>query len=484
MKQPNILFAIADDASHFGAYGDKFVHTPHFDAIAKEGVLFENSFCTNPKCAPSRASILSGKHTWQLESGCTHFCEFPKNVALFPDLLEQAGFHVGFTGKGWGPGDYECNGYKRNPAGNEYNSKSLTPPEGSSISTIDYVGNFKDFLEDRNENQPFYFWYGCKEPHRVYTDGEGLSHGKKLEDITVPSYLPDNEVVRSDFCDYAFEIDWFDQKLGEILDYLKEIGEYDNTLIVVTSDNGAPFPRIKGQMYEDDFNLPLAISWQNKVKGGRKVSDIVSFIDFAPTFLELAEAKTPESMGGTSLTDILFSQAEGQVNLKRNRAYMGRERHDMGRYLDQGYPVRSIRSEKYLYSRNFEPSRYPAGNPDTNYPNCDPSPTKREILLLHANRENFYYNLSFGLRPEEELFDIQNDPECMKNLAKSPAFQKIKEDLFQELMAELKRTGDPRAFGHGDIFDTYRYVKDAPHAWYNLEKKYWARADEVGYQNV
>lgn len=353
MKKPNILFAIADDASHFGAYGDKFVHTPHFDAIAKEGVLFENSFCTNPKCAPSRASILTGKHTWQLESGCTHFCEFPKNVALYPDILEKVGYHIGFTGKGWGPGDYECNGYTRNPAGNEYNEKTLTPPEGSSISPLDYVANFKEFMSKKEENSPFYFWYGAKEPHRVYTVGEGTSHGKKTEDIVVPSYLPDNEVVRSDFCDYAFEIDWFDQQLGGMLDFLKEIGEYDKTLIVVTSDNGAPFPRIKGQMYEDDFNLPLVISWKDGIKGDRKVRDIISFIDFAPTFLEFAQADIPETMGGKSLSDILLSEKDGQVNPLGNRAYMGRERHDMGRYQDKGYPVRSIRTEKYLYNRNL-----------------------------------------------------------------------------------------------------------------------------------
>ncbi len=477
-KRPNILFAVADDASHFGAYGDKFVNTPHFDAIAKEGVLFENSFCTNPKCAPSRASILTGKHTWQLESACTHFCEFPPNLTLFPDLLEEVGYHVGFTGKGWGPGDYLCNGYQRNLAGNEYNKRKITPPQGTSISNVDYLGNFKDFLTYKTENQPFYFWYGCKEPHRKYTDGEGTLNGKKLEEISVPSYLPDNEIVRSDFCDYAYEVDWFDQKLGEILQHLKDIGQYDNTLIVVTSDNGAPFPRIKGQMYEDDFNLPLAISWKNGIKGDRIVSDIVSFIDFAPTFLELAEATIPESMCGTSLTDILFSEKVGQVNPKRNRAYMGRERHDMGRYQDTGYPVRSIRTEKYLYSRNFEPSRYQTGNPETNYPNCDNSPTKREILLLHAEGENYFYNLAFGLRTEEELFDITIDPECMINLAKRPELQDIKKELWEELLAELKRTMDPRALGNGDIFDTYRYVKDAPHAWYNLEKKYWSRADK------
>ncbi len=475
MNRPNILFAIADDASHMGAYGDQFVNTPNFDDIAKEGVLFENSFCTNPKCAPSRASILTGKHTWQLESACTHFCDFPANLKLFPDILEGNGYHVGFTGKGWGPGEYLEHGYTRNPAGNEYNKKTLAPPDGSSIHNTDYAENFKDFLADKNDDQPFYFWYGCREPHRAYTEGEGERYGKDPDKVKVPAYLPDNERVRKDFCDYAFEIDWFDTQLGKLIDILKEQGLYENTLIVVTSDNGCPFPRVKGQMYEDDFNLPLAISWKNKIKGDRKIKDIISFIDFAPTFLEVAGAEIPEEMVGKSLTDILYSEKSGVVNESRNRAYMGRERHDMGRYQDSGYPVRTIRTPEFLYSRNYCPERTPAGNPETYYANCDNSPTKEEILFKHAVGDNYYYNLSFGLRPEEELFDIVNDSECMNNLAYLPEYAQIKSDLWKELQEELLKQKDPRSQGKGDIFDGYRYVGNPPHAWYNYELKHWQK---------
>ena len=129
-KRPNILFALADDASHFSAYGHTFVNTPHFDRVANEGILFNNMFTTNPKCAPSRASMLTGMHTWQLKEACTHWCVFPgpDEFPVYPDLLEAAGYHVGFTGKGWAPGDYERNGRTRNPAGTEYNDKTLTPP--------------------------------------------------------------------------------------------------------------------------------------------------------------------------------------------------------------------------------------------------------------------------------------------------------------------------------------------------------------------
>ncbi|MFI3206578.1 MAG: sulfatase [Clostridia bacterium] len=473
MKQPNILFALADDASHMGIYGHDFVYTPNFDEVAKNGILFQNSFTTNPKCAPSRASILTGRHTWQLKEGCTHFCEFPANFLLFPDLLENVGYHVGFTGKGWGPGNYEINGYKRNPAGNEYNKYTLTPPENSQIFNTDYARNFEDFLSEKNDNQPFYFWYGCREPHRAYIDGEGISHGKDPKKVKIPAYLPDNDIVRSDFCDYAFEIDWFDEQLGKIIQVLKDKDEYENTLIVVTSDNGCPFPRVKGQMYEQDFNLPLAISWENKIKSGRVIEDIISFVDFAPTFLELAGAEIPESLSGKSLSDILFSEKDGQVNEERNRAYMGRERHDMGRLDDKGYPVRCIRTPQFLYCRNFEPSRTPAGNPETFYANCDNSPTKTCILHQHADNNNFYYNLSFGLRPLEELYDIKKDPECMHNLANNEEFFEIKESLWKELFEELQKTDDPRVFGNGDIFDTYRFINNPPHAWYNFKKSWY-----------
>ncbi|WP_010167139.1 sulfatase [Candidatus Epulonipiscium viviparus] len=472
MKKPNILFAIADDASHFGAYGHKLVNTPVVDALAAEGILFNNAFTVNPKCAPSRASILTGKLTWQLESGCTHFCEFPTGQILFPDLLEDNGYHIGYTGKGWGPGDFTVSGYTRNPAGVEYNTKTLTPPAGSNISKIDYAANFKVFMDAKTADQPFYFWYGGFEPHRKYNEGEGILHGKDPADVKVPIYLPDNDRVRGDFCDYAFEIDWFDLQLGKIVDYLKEIGEYDNTIIVVTSDNGCPFPRVKGQMYEDDLRLPLIITWKNGTAGGRVVDDLVSFIDFAPTFAQAAGVKKPESFCGKSLFDIFESNNSGVINSTRDRVFMGRERHDMGRVNDTGYPVRCIRTPQYLYIHNYHPFAAPAGNAETGYPNCDPSPSKEEILLLHAKNNNIYYNLSFGLRPEEQLFDIKVDSACMENLAYEESFAEIKTALRRELDAQLIATNDPRSNGNGDIFDSYAYVGKAPHAWFRLEDKY------------
>jgi arylsulfatase A-like enzyme len=473
-KRPNILFALADDASHFSAYGHRFVNTPHFDRVAREGIRFKNMFTTNPKCAPSRASVLTGMHTWQLKEACTHFCVFPgtDEFPVYPDLLESSGYHVGFTGKGWAPGDWQRKGRTRNPSGTEYNAKTLAPPEGSLIANCDYTANFEDFLNKRADGQPFCFWYGGREPHRQYVAGEGQRHGKKMEDTdTVPPYWPDEQLVREDMLDYAFETEWFDSHLGKMLAILEERGELENTLVIVTSDNGCPFPRVKGQMYDDDFRLPFAAMWPAQIKPGGTTESLCSFIDLTPTFLELAGIPVPRTLPGKPLTDI-FQTLE---NPARSRAYMGRERHDMGRENDAGYPVRCIRTPQHLYVRNFEPDRWPAGNPETGFTNCDGSPTKDRILELHEQGEDFHFNQAFGKRPFEQLFDVVNDPYCMTNLADDPQFAQTRESLWKELEAKLKETGDPRIFGNGDLFDTYEYTGDAPHSWVNYVNGTWQK---------
>lgn len=456
-KRPNILFAIADDASHMNAYGHSFVNTPNFDWVAKTGALFRNAFTTNPKCAPSRASICTGMHTWQLEEACGHIvCTFSNKFAVFSEILEDANYFVGYTGKGWAPGHWKEGGRKYNPAGPCFNDKKLEPPEKTNVSRIDYTENFKDFLNQKPEDKPFCYWYGALEPHRHYVPGEGIRSGKKRSDIEkVPSYWPDNDIVRSDMLDYAFEIEWFDKHLGQILDVLRENGEIDNTIIVVTSDNGCPFPRVKGQMYEQDFHLPLAICWPKLKNGERIVDDLISFTDFAPTFLEAASLEKHPQMTGKSMLDLITSDKSGQIDPERTAVYMGRECHDAGREGDKGYPVRCIRNYAYLYVRNFEPDRWPAGNPETQFTNCDGSPTKDSIIELKDQGNDYYYDLAFGKRPLEELYNIKMDPECLCNLAIKEEYQDLKNEMYQQLKAKLEETNDPRIFGKGHIFDEY-----------------------------
>src|SRR5690606_16779345 len=154
-----------------------------------------------------------------------------------------------------------------------------------------------------------------------YAGGEGLRSGKRLEDVRLPSYWPDDDIVRSDVLDYAYETEWFDRHLGLMLAKLEAIGELDNTVVIVTSDNGMPFPRVKGQMYEQDFHLPLAMCWRAAAPGGRRVEDLVSFIDLAPTILEAAGVEIPAQCAGKSLLDILRSGKSGRVDPARNRVY-------------------------------------------------------------------------------------------------------------------------------------------------------------------
>ncbi len=473
-KQPNILFVLADDASHFGAYGHRFVQTPNIDRVARDGILFTRAFTTNPKCAPSRASILTGRHTWQNGAACLHWNHWPDDLAVYPDAIEAAGYHVGYTGKPWAPGDWKRSGRTRNPAGPAYNEHTLVPPEGTRISDCDYAANFRAFLDARAEGAPFCFWFGAREPHRAYAPGEGQRYGKKLGEVDViPPYWPQEDVVKADMLDYAFEIEWFDRQLGAVLEALEATGELANTLVVVTSDNGAPFPRVKGQMYDDDFRLPLVAMWPDRIAPGRTVEDLVSFIDLAPTFLEAAGCPPSPDMAGKSLLDIFDASGSGMVTADRTRAFMGRERHDMGREGDLGYPVRCIRTPRWLYVRNFAPDRWPAGNPETGYTNCDSSPTKTRILARKEEGEELCWQKCFGKRPAEELYDIDADPFCMENLAGEPEHAEVKASLRQELEAELRATGDPRILGNGDVFETHEYVGDAPHSWAHYQAGDW-----------
>lgn len=466
-RRPNILFIIFDDWSHghAGAYGCNWIRTPNFDRVAREGVLFTNCFTSNPKCSPCRASILTGRNTWQLKEAVSHFSIFPNEFPVYPDLLEKSGYFVGLTGKGWGPGDYQSTGWKRNPAGPEFRKITAKPPY-DGISNLDYAANFSVFLDQRPKEKPFCFWMGFHEPHRRYEDGSGVRAGRNPADVTVPKYLPDNRTVRSDMLDYALEVEWGDQHIGRALKKLEEIGELDNTLIVVTSDHGQPFPRVKGQIYEHGFHVPLAVRWGKNIPAGRVVDDFINVRDYGPTFLEAAGVPKAGSMTGRSFLDVLKSSKSGTVDTTRNVMLVGKERHDLGRPNDAGYPVRAIRTTEFLYVRNFEPERWPAGNPETGYRNVDDSPTK--TLIISSFDE--YYRMSFGMRPAEELYDIKSDPDCVKNLAGVAKYAQVKRQLRERMMEMLRQEEDPRALGRESFFDTIDYTGGKKHSYDNWLK--------------
>ncbi|WP_373652798.1 MULTISPECIES: sulfatase [unclassified Schlesneria] len=454
-SRPNILFVIFDDwggSRHSGVAGCQWIKTPNFDRIAREGILFANAFTSNPKCSPCRASILTGRNTWQLREAVSHNGNFPSGFETFPDLLERSGYTIGYTGKGWGPGDFRASGRTRNPVGPVYDKlKQESPTTG--INKNDYAGNFDDFLQQRPADKPFFFWIGFHEPHRAYEWDTGARSGKSLDSVNVPTYLPDTEIVRRDLLDYALEVEWGDAQLGKALAVLEKTGQLDNTLIVVTSDHGMPFPFVKGQIHDDAFHLPLAIRWGAGVPGGRVVQDFVNVRDFAPTFLEVAGAAPHEQITGRSLTNILRSKTSGYIE-NRDVMLVGKERHDIGRIHDQGYPVRAIRTKEFLYVHNFHPERWPAGDPETDFGNVDPSPSKEVIKVL----KGYYYDLSFGKRLPDELYRITDDPDCVNNLANELAFQNDVQRLRAQMVQLLKEEGDPRVLGTFGELEQYQYV--------------------------
>lgn len=444
-------------------YGTKWTNTPAFNRVAKEGLLFNNAYTPNAKCGPSRSIILTGRNTWQLEEAANHLAYFPQKFKTYPEALAEKGYKVGFTGKGWAPGTaLNADGSKRQLLVKPYNKiKRKTPTKG--ISKVDYVANFKTFLAQKNNEEPFCFWYGGHEPHRKYEYGTGVSVGnKKLAQLdSVFSYWPQTETVKNDILDYAFELEYFDKQLGGILKILEENGELDNTIIVVTSDNGMPFPRVKGLSYEHSNHLPLAIMWKNGIKNsGRVIQDYISFTDFAATFADVSGYSAKElgmqPIQGKTLQPFFSSKKEDLIKPKKDYVLLGQERHDVGRPNDVGYPVRGIVKDGFMYLINYENNRWPAGNPETGYTNTDGSPTKTEILELKRSGKNTkYWDLNFGKHTKEELYQVSVDEDCMHNLADKINYQKVKKSLKKILISQLKKQKDPRMFGNGAIFDNY-----------------------------
>jgi hypothetical protein len=321
------------------------------------------------------------------------------------------------------------------------------------------------FLDSRQDETPFCFWFGSLESDRKYEFGSGVvKGGKSTGDITdVPGFWPDNETVRNDMLDYAFETEYFDKQVTSILNTLEERGELENTVIIITSDNGMPFPRAEGQAYEYSNHVPLAIMWKKGLRNpGRNVRDFVSSIDFAPTLLEAAGINISGSgmqpVQGKSLMNILKSPKKGWIENSRNQVLIGRERNNPGRPGDAGYPVRGLVRDGFLYLINYKPDRWPSGNPETGYPDTDDSPTKTSILDMQGKRSAIkYLQLNFGTRDEEELYLLSEDPQCITNLALDPGYNPVKRRLHEELYLELLQQDDPRMYGKGDAFDDYPY---------------------------
>jgi uncharacterized sulfatase len=273
-----------------------------------------------------------------------------------------------------------------------------------------------------------------------------------------------------------------DMMVGIFYEELRTARRLENTLFVLTGDNGVPgFPRGKTQMYDLGSAAPLLVRWPAKVKPGRTAEDIVNLMDLAPTFLEAAGLKIPATMDGRSLMPQLVASGSGWVEASRQSAVFGRERH----YADARpgnlpYPSRAIRTPEFLYIRNFKPDRWPLGDPfgitdsaapafelvsdydlleNAPFRDCDASPTKAWLVQHRSGPEGkAAFELSFGLRPAEELYDLKNDAAQITNVVDRADYAEVRKRLSLQLMSTLAQTRDLRLT---DAFDAPPWVERA-----------------------
>lgn len=442
-QKPNILFILADDMSYpyLGVYGNRNVSTPNIDRIAKQGMTFTQAYCSSPSCTPSRASILTGKYPHTLGEGVNLTGRLMSNIPTYVKLLLAEGYDVAFDRKGWGPGDFTKGGYAENPAGRQQ--------------------VFDKFLKEVPDEKPFFFWFGSNDPHRMFPFARGRMSGIDPDKIKVPAFLPDVAEVRSDIADYFFEINRFDRDIGDLLKQLEASGRLANTIIVVASDNGMPFPHAKANLYDYGTRIPLIIAdFGSRIPKNTRHDSFVNLIDLTPTFLDLAGVRNQPVMHGKSLMPVL----SGASKEHRQEVFLERERHCLAREAmnkQAGYPMRAIRTRDYLYIQNMRPNRMPggdaaiAGTPSV-YGDVDGGPTKAFIVDNRLDpMVKPFFELGFGLRPAEELYVIKDDPYNIHNKIGDPALAQVREQLRSRLEQWMKETNDPRSGGGGDVLDEY-----------------------------
>ena len=504
-KRPNIFFFFADDWGRYaGIYQDDPVNatisTPSIDRLGKEGVCFTKAHINSPSCTPCRSALFSGQYFYRTGRGAIlRPAIWDLSIPVFPLMLEESGYRIGYTYKAWSPGlnpdaPFGADRTRYNKAGGRFNQFSHVVTkmvaEGRDREAAkeelyaECVKNFEIFLEEGNKSpeeaaKPFLYYFGPTNTHRTWEQGSG----KALWDMNpdnlqgkMPKFLPDVPEVREDFCDYLGEVLALDAVLERFLRKLENMGELDNTVIVMSGDHGIPgMPRGKCNLYNLGTEVSLFVRWGDKIHGGRTVEDFINLMDLAPTFLEIAGETPPDCMIGRSILPLLLSDQEGRIDPTRDFVVTGRERHyDSARTDNLPYPQRAIRTNDFLYIRNFEPDRWPMGNPyhhetndspeimarrslaDTGYafPDLDASPTKTWILL-RENEEPWrpFWEYAFGKRPGEELYDLRKDRDYLVNVADKPEYAEIRQNLSQRLTDVLTSTGDPRVTGDGLTFE-------------------------------
>ena len=438
VNKPNILLFITDDESWFerSVYGESKLHTPNLDRVAQNGVLFTNAYSSAPSSAPARAALLTGRNFWELEQGAFIQAWLPREFPILTELLKNAGYNVGLTGKGWGPGIHPEEGHPADLGGKIYNQERLDFSERiPQISALNYRANFENFLKTVEPEEPFFFWFGSTEPHAPFDPDNWKrlesEFGVGLSDVLMPSFMNDTQAQRKQRANMGYEVCYADQRLGEALALLEREGKLENTIVIVTADNGTTIGD-KGKItpYDAGSHVPLAIMWPTQVPKGRTVTDFVNFADFTPTILEACQLPVPSTMSGNSLLRILKSSSSGRVDKKRDFTVTGLEWH--GETDPASKSFRAITTDGYAYI-----IRYSNHRPVEPY-------TDPEIEIA-----------------SEELYALANDRWQENNLIDNKEYGKELQRLRSKLAKYAMETRDPRFTGDMSTFrETREYVQE------------------------
>ncbi|MDO8545207.1 MAG: sulfatase [Opitutaceae bacterium] len=505
--RPDIFFFYADDWARIAScYADPkapslsdVIRTPNIDRVAREGVRFNNAFYSCPQCTPSRGAVTTGSYFWRTGSSAIlsggewqgHDNPFTR-LPNFPEILGAAGYHISkqyktlpFTpttgtgaGRRFGVDQFLRYGLHVSPA------KTAAERKQRHDEVVQLTRNVvRRMLTDCGADRPFFFVFGPINTHRPYARGSGKAlWGIDPESIRgkVPAHLPDVPEIREDMADALGEILALDLMFGVFIEELEKAGRLDRTLLVVTGDNGLPgVPRGKTEMYDLGSAAPLLVRWPGKVKPGRTVDDFTTLMDLAPTFLEAAGLTPPAAMNGRSLMPQLNAAKSGVIDATRDAAIFGRERHvGPARAGNLPYPSRAIRTKDFLYIRNFKPDRWPLGDPigitESTAPafdalHTDTQVTLRDVdgsltkawLVTHRNQPDIKsaFEVLFGRRAAEELYDLRKDPHQLDNVAGEPAYAAARRELGDRLLRVMRDTQDPRL---EDAFDRPPYVESHP----------------------
>jgi len=428
-QPPNLVLIIADDMAwnDAGAYGHPHIQTPNLDKMAQEGMRFDNAFLTTSSCSPSRSSIITGQYPHNTDAEQLHW-PLPAEQVTFVEKLKAAGYYTAAAGK-WHLGEAVKDRFDL-VIGGDPSAFQLSEDTGIMESKDDGSGcaTWVPVLQERPKDKPFFMWFAAFDPHRDYKEGT-IPNPHTAEDVVVPPYLPDTEKVREDFAMYYDEISRLDSYVGKVMEELENQGVADNTLIMFISDNGRPFPRAKTTLFDSGIKTPWIVRWPAKVKAGTTCEELVSSVDIAPTMLDLAGLQAAPSFEGKNFLPLL----ENPSQPIREYIFAEAHWHDFEKF------TRAVRSKEFLYIRNFLPEY--AKTPPADAVRSPTFEVMREMRdageLTEAQMVVFNKPA-----PEEELYDVQDDPYQMHNLANDPEYTGQLEQFRKELAAFQSRTDD------------------------------------------